>query len=327
MKRSVTKRLGRTTTALLAAIGASSVALPAAAQAPAVLDNKQIEIVYVEPSNANNRQIYEALRKRRVLEELKAFLAPLRLPADQTLTVKITDVDQCQGLPNAWFSPSERTVSICYQYIDWYRRLAPRDPTPERMRAQDAIVGPFLEVLFHELGHAVFYLYKVPLFGREEDAADQIAAYLLTQFGEDVARRTLLGAAYFYDKTGKVPDKNSVRRHAQHGLAALLHQSLHRLRRPARYLQGPGREGDAAAGPRQRMRARVQADRPCVSETHRSAYRSEAAERSSGQGMAQARRRELRHRPLLIRGDAQIVTCQIVTWVPTSTTRPVGIWK
>jgi hypothetical protein len=207
MKRSVTKRLGRTTTALLAAIGASSAALSAAAQTPAVLDNKQIEIVYVEPSNANNRQIYEALRKRRVLEELKAFLAPLRLPPDQTLTVKITDADQCQGLPNAWFSPHDRTVSICYQYIDWYRRLAPRDPTPERMRAQDAIVGPFLEVLFHELGHAVFFFYKVPIFGREEDAADQIAAYLLTQFGQDVARRTLLGAAYFYDKTGKVPDK------------------------------------------------------------------------------------------------------------------------
>ena len=83
MKRCVTKRLGRTATALLAAIGASSVALSAAAQAPVVLDNKQIEVVYVEPSNANNRQIYEALRKRRVLEELKAFLAPLRLPADQ----------------------------------------------------------------------------------------------------------------------------------------------------------------------------------------------------------------------------------------------------
>ena len=64
-------------------------------------------------------------------------------------------------------------------------------------------------MLFHELGHAVFYLYQVPIFGREEDAADQIAAYLLTQFGQDVARRTLLGIAHFNEKIGDVPTKTA----------------------------------------------------------------------------------------------------------------------
>jgi hypothetical protein len=194
-------------TTLSVAIGLGTLAVSAAAQTPPALDNKQVEISYVVPSSASNRQIYDQLRQRRVLEQLKQFLAPLRLPEGEKLTVKITDVDLCQGLPNAWFSSRDRTVSICYQYIDWYRRLAPRHPGPGELKTQDAIVGPFLEVLFHELGHAVFYFYKVPIFGREEDAADQIAAYLLTNFGKDVARRTLLGAAHFYDKSGSVPEQ------------------------------------------------------------------------------------------------------------------------
>ena len=40
---------------------------------------------------------------------------------------------------------------------------------------------------------------ELPVFGREEDAADQLAAYILLQFGESEARRLILGTAYAYD--------------------------------------------------------------------------------------------------------------------------------
>ena len=39
---------------------------------------------------------------------------------------------------------------------------------------------------------------KIPVFGREEDAADQLAAFILLQFGKDAARRTLTGTAHFW---------------------------------------------------------------------------------------------------------------------------------
>jgi hypothetical protein len=39
----------------------------------------------------------------------------------------------------------------------------------------------------------------VPVFGREEDAADQIAGFLMLQFGKENARRTLSGTAYFWE--------------------------------------------------------------------------------------------------------------------------------
>ena len=192
---------------LSVAFGASALAVPTAAQTIPMPDNKQIDITYVEPTNINYRSIYDQLRKRRVLEQLKQFLAPLRLPENERLLIKVTDVEACVGLPNAWFDPRKRAISICYQFIDWYRRLAPRGTTEAGVKPADGVVGPFLHVLLHELGHALFHIYKVPIFGREEDAADQMAAFLLTQFGEEVARRSLLGAAHFYEVSGRIPEK------------------------------------------------------------------------------------------------------------------------
>jgi Putative metallopeptidase len=44
----------------------------------------------------------------------------------------------------------------------------------------------------------VFDIYDIPVFGREEDAADQFATYMMLQFGEDRAHRLILGAAFSY---------------------------------------------------------------------------------------------------------------------------------
>jgi hypothetical protein len=62
----------------------------------------------------------------------------------------------------------------------------------------DAVVGQFFYAAAHEMGHAVFDLYDVPMFGRPEDAADQFAAYMMLQFGKDHARTLIGGAAYSY---------------------------------------------------------------------------------------------------------------------------------
>jgi len=63
-------------------------------------------------------------------------------------------------------------------------------------------------ILLHETSHAVFDLLKVPILGREEDAADSLAAFLLLRAGEGIARRVLSGAAYMYlhDSKGRMPD-------------------------------------------------------------------------------------------------------------------------
>ncbi len=64
----------------------------------------------------------------------------------------------------------------------------------------DAIVGQFLFWTLHETGHAVFDAFQVPLFGREEDAADQFAAFLMLAIGGEQSRHWIEGAAYTSDE-------------------------------------------------------------------------------------------------------------------------------
>jgi Putative metallopeptidase len=94
-------------------------------------------------------------------------------------------------------------VKLGYEYVDWIERLAPAERTPEGFTPEDAVVGEFVEVTLHEMGHAVFDLFNVPIFGREEDAADQIAGFIMLQFGQEVALRTISGTAYAYQEQAK----------------------------------------------------------------------------------------------------------------------------
>jgi hypothetical protein len=60
------------------------------------------------------------------------------------------------------------------------------------------VIGPIVEVFLHEAAHALFDLLKIPVLGREEDAADLLAAYVLLQLGTEEARQLVTGVAYMY---------------------------------------------------------------------------------------------------------------------------------
>jgi len=68
--------------------------------------------------------------------------------------------------------------------------------------------------VLHETSLAVFDNLEVPVWGRLHDAADYSAAFLLFQFGPDIARKTIFGTAYFlnqWDATireGQITDVN-----------------------------------------------------------------------------------------------------------------------
>jgi hypothetical protein len=71
-------------------------------------------------------------------------------------------------------------------------------PPPGRLGREDVVVGSFVFIFLHEMAHALFHLLGVPILGHEEDAADQVAAYILLRTGPDVATRALGGAAWMY---------------------------------------------------------------------------------------------------------------------------------
>ena len=151
----------------------------------------QIRIDYTLPKNPAHQEAYDRLKKAQALERLKKFLSFIRLPRPLPLKVK-----ECDGVANAWYDNDE--VTICYEYLAGILKNAPERDLPNGTTRADAILGPFLDVVLHEIGHAVFDYLKVPVFGREEDAADTFSAFLMLQFGKEYSRRLILGSAHQY---------------------------------------------------------------------------------------------------------------------------------
>jgi hypothetical protein len=166
---------------------------PGLAQPQPLIGNSRVAIDYVDPRVPRSQATLERLRKRQVLEELSQFLSPLRLPRILRVRTK-----SC-GAANAFYVPTEWAINLCYEYYEYLEGLANRiDSTPGKFTRYDVIVGGFIDAVLHELGHALFDILEVPVFGREEDGADQAAAFVMLQFGKEVARTTIKGAAFTY---------------------------------------------------------------------------------------------------------------------------------
>jgi putative metallopeptidase DUF4344 len=170
---------------------------PAGDQAAAAAQEHQgsIHIEYVPPKKPEQQQIYELAKEHRPLEALKQIFGPFRLPED--LYIKTVG---CDGKPNAYFSREDDhpTIRICYEYLQANRKNMPTETTKAGLTPHEVVAGQLLFAAAHELGHAMFDIYNLPVLGRQEDAADQFATYFILEFGGERARRLVLAAAYAY---------------------------------------------------------------------------------------------------------------------------------
>jgi hypothetical protein len=151
----------------------------------------RIDVLYVAPKSAELKPVYQYLKDAQALEKIRGILRPLRLP--RQLTIKVQD---CDGVSNAWYDGE--SVTVCYEFVDDIWKNAAAKTTPAGISPIDTVIGPFADVVLHEVGHAVFDIHKIPIFGREEDAADQFSAYIMLRFRKEDARRLILGNAYQY---------------------------------------------------------------------------------------------------------------------------------
>ena len=185
-----------------------------AGKAPA-LQPDRFRTAYEAPKNPAHQALYDELKAARTLEKMREFLAFVRLP--RTLTLKLAG---CDGDDNAWYDTDELTVTVCYEYLDAVRKKAPKTTTPEGVTPEGAWRGPLYEVFLHETGHALFDQLHLPILGREEDAADQLAAVLLLHQGRQAARDTVLGVAWMYSRDAKAESVDRKRLANVHGLSA-----------------------------------------------------------------------------------------------------------
>ena len=87
-------------------------------------------------------------------------------------------------------------MTICYELLKHILESLPKEPTSAGFTPDDAAIGQFVWLSLHEVGHAVFDIFKVPIFGNEENAADNFATYIILQNQVSEARRLIGGAAW-----------------------------------------------------------------------------------------------------------------------------------
>jgi hypothetical protein len=201
---------------ILGLIGATALAAPVVAegaQSTPWAAASRIKIAYEEPTSDEFRPIYQRLKQLQVLERLQRFLAPLRLTRD--LEVKTTE---CPNPPSGRayaympYQPGQPVI-VCYNYVKLIEDLAP-EVTPETtnykvvgqalVSREMALVGPFVQEVLHNVALAVIEILEVPVWGRAEDAADNVSALLMMQFGTEVALKTVLGSAYFLNAVNQL---------------------------------------------------------------------------------------------------------------------------
>jgi hypothetical protein len=150
-----------------------------------------------QPTEPQYRAIYDRMRQQQVLERLQRFLAPLRLA--RPLAVKMA---RCGD--NILYRPYKPggDVTICYEFVKQVEDLAPGTGQQGLVGVvvvprSATVIGPIVEEVLHDVALAVFDNLQIPVWGRTEDAADNVAALIMLQFGTDVAQTTILGTAYF----------------------------------------------------------------------------------------------------------------------------------
>jgi hypothetical protein len=161
----------------------------------------RVRIQYDPPKNPEHQKLYERLKENQVLETIQKILSPLRLPKPGLLIKTMG----CDGIINSWYNNDDPddpgpTVHMCYELLQNIIKISTTDNVRPNVTRHDAIVGQSLFWTLHETGHAVFDIFQLPLLGREEDAADLFAAFIMLEFGHDQARRWIEGAAYTSDE-------------------------------------------------------------------------------------------------------------------------------
>ena len=178
-------------TILSLAVAGMLLVTPTAMTAFAASKTNRVSVRYVLPKNPAHQPIYKDLKERRALEKLQEFLSPFRLPR----TLKFS-VAGCDGEDDAFYG--DDAITICYEYVDKLWKNMPAETTAAGIAPIDTVVGPFFDTCLHEFAHALFDMLNLPVFGRIEDAADQVAAYIYLQLGKGEARRLITGTAFAY---------------------------------------------------------------------------------------------------------------------------------
>jgi len=105
------------------------------------------------------------------------------------------------GQVNAFYSPADHDIKICHELFDGMRALFKTAGIDDK-RGEELTLSTVVFAFFHEFGHAVVGEFGLPITGKGEDAADELAILVLVGQGKD-GQRVALDATEWFDLMAK----------------------------------------------------------------------------------------------------------------------------
>ncbi|HEY9701347.1 MAG TPA: DUF4344 domain-containing metallopeptidase [Allocoleopsis sp.] len=167
-----------------------------------VKKNGKFKVIYHEVSNPEYQELREALAENKLFDILaNVFNEILVLP--QNVTVNVTEC----GEANAFYSPKQKAIFICYELMEDFANDF-KDSAESEEELMKNVLYTTTFVFYHEAGHALIDILDLPVTGKEEDAADQLATFILTLGGDDGEEIALSAIKQFQIASERDDNKN-----------------------------------------------------------------------------------------------------------------------
>jgi hypothetical protein len=109
------------------------------------------------------------------------------------------------GEANAYYDPETFEIQMCLELMQDIADSL--DGQYEDDDLADAAAGAYIATVLHEAGHALVHVLEIPVTGREEDAVDQLAAWILIE-ADDVDSVLGVAATYYSEDNEAVGDED-----------------------------------------------------------------------------------------------------------------------
>ncbi|MEL4895413.1 DUF4344 domain-containing metallopeptidase [Crocosphaera sp. Alani8] len=152
-------------------------------------------ILQYQPSSSN-QEVEKLIRKTEVFDLIISNLNSSGLIMREDISVLFKDC----GTANAFWSPSNRQIIICYENTSYDVFLFHEKAGYPIEEALDKSINETIVTFYHELGHGLIDVLSLSAVGKEEDTVDEFAVIMLFRtFPADVAAEMVLDASEFYE--------------------------------------------------------------------------------------------------------------------------------
>lgn len=159
-------------------------------------DLSTIQVTYGKPQNKTEAANLELLQQSDVVK-IFSDLVDSEFKLKYPIKLKFGAED------GPLYDPANHELMMPYSFLEEsQQRFAKAKYEKTGVSVNEATLDAVQHTLFHELAHALIAMYDLPIVGKEEDAADNLATVLLIEYLDDGAE-VAISAADLFDLEGE----------------------------------------------------------------------------------------------------------------------------